>query len=443
MEKIPEIQVGILSDYSVEFFLEGKYMTPCGNEIEGSWYAETRGDSIVISDGYKTLFLKSGALIQPTKDTNYFTLFDVTMGLNINWERKEKQSFKGTLKLLEVEDEINVINVLSIEDYLTSIISSEMSEGSSKELLKAYAVMSRSWLLTKKNKVRNIESEKKGYQVCFCTEDEYIKWYEREDHLYFDVCADHHCHKYQGIIKSDTKCVSEAVKETEGLVLVYGGEICDVRFSKCCGGVTEVYENVWEPVHHSYLKSVVDQYDDPDSFDLDLTNEKSAKDWILSQPAVFCNTQEQEILSHVLSNCDQEINDFFRWEVSYSQYELSELVKKKLNMDFGLIEDLIPVERGNSGRLIKLKIVGEKQTLTIGKEMEIRKTLSESELYSSAFIIERVFQGNDVFFRLKGAGWGHGVGLCQIGAAVMAEKGYSFEQILKHYFRGAELVKKY
>ncbi len=222
-----------------------------------------------------------------------------------------------------------------------------------------------------------------------------------------------------------------------------GDEICDARFSKCCGGVTEVFENVWEPVNHPYLKSFVDLDQDPEGFELNLTNEKFAKEWILGNPDAFCNTQDKNILSQVLNDYDQETNDFYRWEVSYSQRELSELVKNKLNIDFGLIEDLIPVERGNSGRLIKLKIVGEKHTLTIGKELEIRKALSESHLYSSAFIVERVFKGNDVLFRLKGAGWGHGVGLCQIGAAVMGAKGYSFDQILMHYFRGSELKKKY
>ncbi len=444
MEKIPEIQVGILTDYSVEFSLEGKFMTPCGNIIEGSWYAETRGDSIVISDGYKTLFLKSGALIEPTDPVkNHFTLFDVTIGVDFHWERKEKQSFKGTLKLLEVEDEIVVINILSVEDYLTSVISSEMSATSSKELLKAHAVISRSWLLAQINKNKQIQKGDNGYKAGYYTQDEHIKWYDREDHLNFDVCADDHCQRYQGIIRSENNAVLEAVKETEGVVLMNGDEICDARFSKCCGGVTEVFENVWEPVNHPYLKSFVDLDQDPEGFELNLTNEKFAKEWILGNPDAFCNTQDKNILSQVLNDYDQETNDFYRWEVAYSQRELSELVKNKLNIDFGLIEDLIPVERGNSGRLTKLKIVGEKHTLTIGKELEIRKALSESHLYSSAFIVERVFKGNDVLFRLKGAGWGHGVGLCQIGAAVMGAKGYSFDQILMHYFRGPELKKKY
>jgi SpoIID/LytB domain protein len=311
------------------------------------------------------------------------------------------------------------------------------------ELLKAHAVISRSWLLAQIQKNTNLQTKPQKYQSTIRTDDELIKWYDREDHTYFDVCADDHCQRYQGITRSTTPQVEKAVKETEGEILAIEGVICDARFSKCCGGVTEVFENVWEPVKHTYLQKIVDNNILPGGFSLALENEDTAKQWIMNNPDAFCNSSDKEILKQVLNKYDQETNDFYRWKVTYSQDELSELIKMRSGIVFGKIIDLIPVKRGGSARLIKLKIVGTLRTMIIGKELEIRKTLSKSHLYSSAFIVEKQELEGNITFVLHGAGWGHGVGLCQIGAAVMGSKGYSYHEILLHYFRGAGMEHRY
>ena len=372
-----------------------------------------------------------------------FILHNVTIGINFHWERKEDQKFKGELHFIIDNDKIHAVNALGIEDYLISVISSEMSATSSMELLKAHAVISRSWLLAQVQKNKSLQSEEQKYQATFRTDDELIKWYDREDHTFFDVCADDHCQRYQGITRSTTPLVERAVKETWGEILAIEGVICDARFSKCCGGVTEVFENVWEPVNHSYLQKIVDNDLFPEGFNLELEDEDAARQWILGSPAAFCNSSDKNVLKQVLNDYDQETNDFFRWKVVYSQEELSKLVKMRTGIDFGKIIDLIPVERGVSGRLIKLQIVGTLKTMIIGKELEIRKSLSKSHLYSSAFIIEKNDVAGKINFILRGAGWGHGVGLCQIGAAVMGDKGYSYHEILLHYFRGAGLERRY
>jgi SpoIID/LytB domain protein len=318
-----------------------------------------------------------------------------------------------------------------------------MSATSSLELLKAHAVISRSWLLAQIEKSKELKSESANYISLTETEIERVKWYDREDHDNFDVCADDHCQRYQGITRASTSLVEKAIKDTVGEILSYDRRICDARFSKCCGGMMEVFENVWEPVNHPYLKSLIDNNKDPRGFDLDLENEKSAEAWILDQPEAFCNTHNKKVLSQVLNDYDQETNDFYRWEVQYSQKEVSELMTKRIGIDVGLILDFIPLKRGASGRLIKLKIVGSKKTMVIGKELEIRKALSETHLYSSAIVFEKVEKDGKISFILKGAGWGHGVGLCQIGAAMMGAKGYPYQQILQHYFNGAILERRY
>jgi SpoIID/LytB domain protein len=320
-----------------------------------------------------------------------------------------------------------------------------MSATSSIELLKAHAVISRSWLLAQVIKGKELKQSAKKYNPVFETATEYIRWYDREDHTNFDVCADDHCQRYQGITRQTSELVRQAINETFGLVLMHNNKVCDARFSKSCGGVAETFENVWEPEVHPYLQAIVDNLQNPEGFDLNLTNEIVAENWIRNTPPAFCNTHDKQVLSQVLNDYDQETTDFYRWKVVYSQQVIAELIARKSGRDFGDIIDLIPVERGNSGRLKKLKIVGSKRILTIGKELEIRKTLSESHLYSSAFVVDKrnVVNGIPQEFVLTGAGWGHGVGLCQIGAAVMGEKGYSFTEILMHYFRGAQLEKLY
>lgn len=443
MKNIPLIHVGIQFMPKIEFTLSGNFKIE-DIILTGKWKVDMDGCDLKLTDGKQELAFPSGVTMYPSKpDNDFFTLQDVTIGINFHWERNEHQSFKGGLKLLIEEEKITAINVLTVEDYLISVISSEMSATSSLELLKAHAVISRSWLLAQIQKNESLQQKDQIYQTVHKSDTEFIKWYDREDHVNFDVCADDHCQRYQGITRSSTKAVEDAVKSTWGEVLMFDDAICDTRFSKCCGGVVERFENVWEPVNHPYLQTFADSDKYPLNFMVELKKEEAAEKWMLSQPEAFCNTSDKKILSQVLNDYDQETNDFYRWTVVYTQSELSELIKERTGIDFGLIQDMIPVERGDSGRLIKLKIVGEKKTLTIGKELEIRKALSKSHLYSSAFIVQKEEVNGQVSFRLKGAGWGHGVGLCQIGAAVMGAQGHDYNAILMHYFRGANLKRRY
>lgn len=442
MKKIPVIQVGIQIKPTIDFTLHGSF-TCEGQKMTGNWNAEIQNGVICLSDGFKVHTVNSGVIIETTQPDDSFTLHDVTIGINFHWQRDEDQKFKGSLKLQAEADEVRAVNILSVEDYLVSVISSEMSATSSLELLKAHAVISRSWLLAQIEKNKTLKQESSAYRTVYKTDTEFIKWYDREDHENFDVCADDHCQRYQGITRSSTKEVEEAVENTRGELLVYGAAICDARFSKCCGGMVELFENVWEPVHHPYLQSFVDNDKEPSGFILDLKKEEMAVKWIIGQPEAFCNTRDKKILSQVLNDYDQETNDFYRWVVTYTQQEISELIANRTGVDFGLVQEIIPVERGDSGRLIKLKIVGDKKQLVIGKELEIRKALSASHLYSSAFLVHKTNEDGQIRFTLRGAGWGHGVGLCQIGAAVMGAKGYSYQEILMHYFRGATLERRY
>ena len=354
-------------------------------------------------------------LFVPAEQGASFTLRDVVIGIGFHWERKEEQTFCGALLLKMEEGQVRAVNVVSVETYLTSVISSEMSANASLELLKAHAVISRSWLLVMMdNRQQTTDNRRQTTVNCHeqLREDSIIRWYDSEAHVGFDVCADDHCQRYQGITRQSNPQVVEAIEATRGLVLTYEGKICDARFSKCCGGMTEVFESCWENIRHPYLVAKEDPY---------------------------CNTKDKRILSQVLNNYDQETVDFYRWEVTYTTDELSELVKRKSGIDFGRILDLVPLKRGASGRIIILKIIGEKRTLTIGKELEIRKWLGESHLYSSAFEVEKTADG----FTLHGKGWGHGVGLCQIGAAVMGDQGIPYDEILTFYYPHAELTKKW
>jgi stage II sporulation protein D len=443
MNKQPVIHVGIQSKDQIEFSLSGIFHIDNKQEITGSLKAKIIENRIQLFNSERLIKSANTLEITPTDETNHFTLHQVTIGVNFHWERNEDQAFSGVLKLIIKNNKITAINVLPIEDYLVSVISSEMSATSSMELLKAHAVISRSWLIAQIEKNKSIKNEQKQYSSIQKSENELIKWYDREDHNNFDVCADDHCQRYQGISRSTTKAVNKAVKATTGEVLTYNSEICDARFSKCCGGIAETFENVWEPVHHPYLQKVVDNDHDPENFELTLENENNAKAWIHGTPEAFCNTNDKKVLSQVLNDYDQETNDFYRWKVEYDQDILSKLIKKRTGIDFGTITDLIPIKRGVSGRIIKLQIVGKKKTFIIGKELEIRKALSKSHLYSSAFVIKKEISDDQIKFILHGAGWGHGVGLCQIGAAMMSEKGHSYEQILKHYYKNATLNKRY
>lgn len=437
MDNIPNVKVGILSKSALEFTLYGqyKYLDTTLKGIHKAWF--DAGE--IIFDGKPC----KEVLLEPIDPENcHFGLNDVTIGVNFHWQRTERQCFKGSLMLLCENSAITAINIINIEEYLLSVISSEMSATSSLEFLKAHAVISRSWLVAQIKKKANIAI--KHDETVANSDEELIKWYDREDHKNFDVCADDHCQRYQGINRESTDAVRQAIDATRGEVLMYDGELCDTRFSKCCGGVYELFENCWEPVHHDYLEARRDGVDE-NNFP-DLTKEENAAHWIMSYPKAHCNTNDKNILTQVLNNYDQETSDFYRWKIEYTQEQISQLIKERSGIDFGQIIDLQPIARGTSGRLYKMKIVGSKRSLIIGKELEIRRTLSKSHLYSSAFIVERhniSDNGIPQKFVLRGAGWGHGVGLCQIGAAVMGEKGYSYRQILFHYFKNATITKLY
>lgn len=433
------VNVGIMTQKSILFVLNGSYIeTETGEELQGEQRAIwTNGKILFNGKLYEDLFF------EPTdKKSCSFDLKAVTIGVDFHWQRREDQRFRGALNLAVTEEGIVAINQIDAEEYLTSVISSEMSANASKQLLKAHAVISRSWLLAQIEKNQQLAKGEKPYTSCQQDEEQLIRWYDREDHVLFDVCADDHCQRYQGITRETNPVVKEAIQETRGEVLLYDGVICDARFSKCCGGVTERFENCWEPIDHPYLAVLRDA---PEKEHPDLTNEEEAQKWIRTAPSAFCHTTDKAILSQVLNNYDQETTDFYRWQVIYTQEELAELIHRKSGIDFGQILDLVPLERGGSGRIVRLKIIGSQRSLIIGKELEIRRTLSESHLYSSAFVVDKELSANGVptCFILTGAGWGHGVGLCQIGAAVMGAKGYTYDAILTHYFPGATIEAKW
>ena len=439
-DKEPEVKVGIVSGQKIHFSLNKPYLAK-GETVIGEQEVEfSEGGVLWNGNQYSSL------TFHPQSADASFSLNDVTIGVNFHWERKETQTFLGTLRFVVESDKICAINELPVEKYLESVISSEMSATSSLELLKAHAVISRSWLLAQMKKRREVAESGNNFFSFTKKEDMLIRWYDREDHTIFDVCADDHCQRYQGITKETSPHVAEAIRQTKGQVLLDGDEICDARFSKCCGGVTEEFQYCWEDTPKNYLTAVRDIALGIESTLPNLTNEEEAEKWIRFNPPAFCNTQDKRILSQVLNDYDQETVDFYRWKVTLTQEKLQQLIADKLKMDFGAILDLKAVERGKSGRISKLQIIGTEKTFTIGKELEIRRTLSDSHLLSSAFIVDKYDideQGVPQRFELIGAGWGHGVGLCQIGAAVMGEEGYLYDAILLHYYQGAEIKKLY
>lgn len=442
MKEMPQVSIGIVNAQEIKFSLNMNY------SAKGGTY---RGEQVVSFNEGGILW--NGNLYQeltftPIEEDASFSLYDVTIGINFHWERQETQIFQGMLKLVVEEGKITAINILPVEDYLISVISSEMKATSSLEFLKAHAVISRSWLYAQMEKRRMLTDKDTtgGFFSFIKTDTEFIRWYDREDHTIFDVCADDHCQRYQGITKATKEEVVEAVRATQGQVLMTkDGKICDARFSKCCGGATEEYEYCWEDKHYPYLESTRDTAKEKGNPLPDLTIEAEAERWIRTSPPSFCKTRNKRILSQILNNYDQETTDFYRWKVHYTQSELAELIRTRSKIDFGDIIDLVPVERGKSGRISQLKIVGSKKTLCIGKELEIRRTLSPNHLFSSAFVVDKedFRHGIPQSFTLTGAGWGHGVGLCQIGAAVMGEKGYTYKEILLHYYKGAEIKEAY
>ena len=438
--KQPDVAVGIVSAQKIHFSLNKPYLAK-GEKVLGEQVVEfSEGGVLWNGNQYSQL------TFHPQSADASFSLSDVTIGVNFHWERKETQTFLGTLRFVVESDKIVAINELPVEKYLESVISSEMSATSSLELLKAHAVISRSWLLAQMKKRREVAENGNNFFSFTKKEDTLIRWYDREDHTLFDVCADDHCQRYQGITKETSPHVAEAIRQTKGQILMDGEEICDARFSKCCGGITEEFQYCWEDTPKTYLTAVRDIALGVEHTLPNLTNEEEAEKWIRFNRPAFCNTQDKKILSEVLNDYDQETVNFYRWKETLSQEKLQQLIADKLKMDLGAILDMKAVERGKSGRISKLQLIGTEKTFTIGKELEIRRTLSDSHLLSSAFVVDKYDkdeQGVPQRFELIGAGWGHGVGLCQIGAAVMGEQGYHYDAILLHYYQGAEIKKLY
>ncbi len=445
--KQPNVNVGIVSGQKIHFSLNKPYLAK-GEMVTGEQeVAFSEGGILWNGNQYSSL------TFHPQSADASFSLSDVTIGVNFHWERKETQTFLGTLHFVVESDKICAINELPVERYLESVISSEMSATSSLELLKAHAVISRSWLLAQMKKRREVAESGNNFFSFVKKDDRLIRWYDREDHTIFDVCADDHCQRYQGITKETSPHVAEAIRQTKGQILMDGDDICDARFSKCCGGVTEEFQYCWEDTPKNYLSSVRDIMQGVKSVGSaapaplpSLQDEAAADAWIRSNPPAFCNTTDKKILSQVLNDYDQETADFYRWKVTLTQEKLKQLLDEKLKMNFGDILDLQAEERGKSGRISKLRIVGTEKTFVIGKELEIRRALSDTHLYSSAFVVDRCDideKGIPQRFDIIGAGWGHGVGLCQIGAAVMGEEGFDYDAILLHYYQGAEIKKVY
>jgi len=475
--KQPDVTVGIVSGQKIHFSLNKPYIAK-GETVTGEQEVEfSEGGVLWNGNQYRSL------TFHPQSTDASFSLSDVTIGVNFHWERKETQTFLGTLRFVVEADKICAINELPVEKYLESVISSEMSATSSLELLKAHAVISRSWLLAQMKKRREVAENGNNFFSFTKKEDTLIRWYDREDHTIFDVCADDHCQRYQGITKETSPHVAEAIRQTKGQVLLDGEEICDARFSKCCGGMTEEFQYCWENTPKSYLSSVRDavlgvkseerrvknpiaffagdstkcysqinssseKQEDSSLFTLhsSLQDEATASAWIRSNPPAFCNTTDKKVLSQVLNDYDQETADFYRWKVMLTQEKVQQLLEEKLKLNVGAVLDFKAIERGKSGRISKLQIIGTEKTFTIGKELEIRRALSDSHLYSSAFVIDKYDKdanGVPQRFEIIGAGWGHGVGLCQIGAAVMGEEGYSYDEILLHYYQGADIKQLY
>jgi peptidoglycan hydrolase-like amidase len=443
IDKEPVIRVGVLTGVrEVNFALKGQFLTAAGESMnDGDYTATFENGGVRLGEARSPEMI----LVPVDLESCRFTVHGVKIGINFHWERKESQQFQGALKLIADSEGLILINELPLEYYLVSVISSEMSASCPVELLRAHTIVSRSWLLAQI--IKAPDSTKKTNPQNRDIQEELIRWYDREDHKEFDVCADDHCQRYQGISKAFSQTAYDAVRDTRAMTLIYGGDICDARYSKSCGGMTELFRAAWADEDVPYLSSV---YDGPSGehsgYLMPLSKEENAQAWITSSPPAYCGLVTRELLVRIVPGFDQETVDFYRWRVEYSQEELGELLLSRLGIDFGRIRELKPLERGESGRIIRLRIAGEKRTLVIGKELEIRRALSRSHLYSSAFVARGELGHLSDYparFTLTGAGWGHGVGLCQIGAAVMADRGVGYEEILSHYFAGANVLKLY
>jgi stage II sporulation protein D len=438
----PRITVGICDRYpEIRGRMNGLYR-PNGTSLTGGFTARPEGGAVVLGDDFGREIFRAPEIRLAAAREATFTLHDVTIGVRFHWERKEAQTFPGDLILLATgEGKLTAVNELPVEEYLASVVSSEMSGEAPVEFLKAHAVASRSWLVAMLQRKGRAAGEDRGPERMLRCGGEIIRWYDREDHDLFDVCADDHCQRYQGVTRLAAGRAAEAVRATRGVFLIRDGEVCDARYHKACGGMTEDYATCWEEKAVPYLSHICDAA----APIAPIRTEADAERWILSCPDVYCHTKHPDLLEKILPSFDRETTDFFRWQVSYAREELEGILRAKSGIDFGVLQNIAPLERGPSGRIRRLRIEGSKAAVVVGKELEIRRWLSPSHLMSSALIITaaREPSGVPARFTLYGAGWGHGVGLCQIGAAVMAEKGFNAEEILRHYFQGAALVKRY
>lgn len=443
-KKGPMITVGIMDrQKEVICRLNGDFYGDDFDSLSGKLFARGKSGAIILMDEQNHEIARSSSIKFEPRDNATFTLFNVKIGINFHWERGQSQTFQGSLILKQREDgTIATINEINLEDYLQSVISSEMNPTAPPEFLKTHAILSRSWLLKalerKKQVTKTIpEASEKAVKK----EKEITCWYEQEDHDLFDVCADDHCQRYQGITRIVSEKATEAVRDTCGRVIIYNDEICDARFSKACGGLTERFETAWANKHIPYLTTI----SDAPIIHSPIKTEEDATRWVFSEPDAYCNTRNATVLEKILPDFDRETINFFRWKVTYGRRELEEILKEKSGFDFGTLKEIKPISRGPSGRIYRLNIVGSKKSVIVGKELEIRRWLSKTHLYSSAFIVRTEYdaRGEVERFIFHGAGWGHGVGLCQIGAAVMATKGFTAEEILKHYFPEITIRKIY
>jgi len=416
--------------------LHGNFRGEGVGPLSGRFSAKAEAGRIVLLDEVHCEICRFPFIRLTADKDSTFSLFNVTIGSRFHWERTEDQIFEGDLFLQLCEDgTVVAINEIPLEDYLKSVISSEMSAAAPIEFLKAHAIVSRSWLMAALDRKKEGKDTSKVAEQFIGKQEEVKRWYDREEHDLFDVCSDDHCQRYQGITKILSKQVKEAVQETTGIVITYKNEICDARYSKACGGLTENFNTAWNNRQVPYLGSISDTPVPHQS----IGTEEEASAWILSEPQAYCNTKDEALLEKILPDVDRETKAFFRWRVEYSREELEEILREKSGLDFGTLQKIVPLQRGPSGRISRLEIVGTRRSIVVGKELEIRRWLSRSHLYSSAFVV--IVEGDRYIFH--GAGWGHGVGLCQIGAAVMASRGFPAEEILKHYFRGVEIKKIY
>ncbi len=441
IEREPTVSVGLMTGAeTVDFELKDRFVAAAGAHFgAGSYRARaTEGQVEIVDPAGQPVVVAPRIRLKPAGSASSFVVRDVTIGIDFHWQRKQDQEFQGALDLrLDSDEQLVVVNEIPVEAYLTSVISSEMSADAHPELLKAHSIISRSWLLAQMKPWKKERHSHSSLVQRFGAERQLIRWYGQESHEDFDVCADDHCQRYQGVTKVTSPGAYEAIRATFGQALIYGEELCDARYSKSCGGMTESFDAAWEEERMPYLAVSYDGETFPSGFNLPLSDEANAERWLRNSPPAFCNPNDKTVLRKILPDFDQETTDFYRWRVTIAQDELQELLRQKLGVDFGVIRKLEPVERGASGRIVRLRIVGKREKMIIGKELEIRRALSPSHLYSSAFVVES--DNSNKAFTLIGAGWGHGVGLCQIGAALMAERGYDFRRILEHYYRGAQL----